>query len=150
MTLYKLCQEASLLICSKQFAIGKSTVCQVVHEVVRAINIHFRHEIEWPRGNRLIECMSDFHDWCGLPGVVRAIDGTHFEIKKPSIAPEDYYYFKSNGFSIQCQAVVDRHKRFLDVSVGMPRSTNGMRVLRRSSLFYLATTTNQLFDVAYS
>ena len=59
-TLYKLCQGAFLLICSEQFAIGKSTVCQAVQEVVRAINIHFRHEIEWPRGNRLIECISDF------------------------------------------------------------------------------------------
>ena len=69
---------------------------------MRAINIHFRHEIEWPCGNRFIECMSDFRDWNGLPGVVRAIDGTHFEIKKPSIAPKNYYYFKSGEFSIQC------------------------------------------------
>lgn len=51
---------------------------------------------------------------------------------------------------MQCQAVVDRHKRFLDVSVGMLGSTNDMRVLRRSSLYHLATTTNQLFNVAYS
>ena len=47
---------------------------------------------------------------------------------------------------MQCQAVVDWHKRFLDLSVGMPRSTNDMRVLRRSSFYHLATTTNKLFD----
>lgn len=97
-----------------------------------------------------MEVMSDFQDWCALHGVVRAIDGTHFDIKRPSIGAEDYYYFKSGGFSMQCQAVVDRHKRFLDVSVGMLGSTNDMRVLRRSSLYHLATTTNQLFNVAYS
>jgi hypothetical protein len=149
-TLYKLCQGASFLICSEQFAIGKSIVCQAIQDVVRVVNVHLRHQIEWPRGNRLIQGMSDFQDWCGLPGVVGAIAGTHFQIKKPSIGAEDYYYFKSGGFSMQCQAVVDRHKRFVDLSVGMPGSTNDMRVLRRSSLYHLATTTNQLFDVAYA
>jgi hypothetical protein len=149
-TLYKLCQGASLLICSEQFALGKSTICETVQDIVRAVNVHFRQEIAWPSGNRLLQCMADFKDWCGLPGVVGVIDGTHFHIKKPSIGPEDYYYFKSGGFTIQYQAVVDRYKRFLDLSVGMPGSTNDVRVLRWSSLYRLATTTNQLFDIAYS
>lgn len=149
-TLYKLCQGASLLICSEQFALGKSTVCLSVQEVVRAVNVHFRHEIAWPSGNRLLQSMADFRDCCGLPGVVGAIDGTHFQIKKPSIGPKDYFYFKTGGYTLQCQAVVDRQKRFLDVAVGMPGSTNDVRVLRRSALYRLATTTNQLFDVAYA
>ena len=51
---------------------------------------------------------------------------------------------------MQCQAVVDKHKRFIDVSMGMLRNINDMRVLRHSSLYCLATTTNQLFDVAYA
>jgi hypothetical protein len=148
--LYKLCQGASLLICSEQFALGKSTVCEAVQEVVRVVNVHFRHEIAWPHGNRLLQGMADFKEWCGLPGVVGAIDGTHFDIKKPTVGPEDYFYFKSGGYTIQCQVVVDRHKRFLDVSIGMPGSTNDVRVLRRSALYRLATTTNQLFNVAYS
>ena len=46
--------------------------------------------------------------------------------------------------------MVDRHKRFLDVAVGMLGSTNEVWVLRRSALYWLAITTNQLFDVAYS
>jgi hypothetical protein len=45
---------------------------------------------------------------------------------------------------------VDRHIRFLDVAVGMLGSTNDVWVLRCSALYQLATTTNQLFDVAYS
>ena len=36
--MYKLTQGTSLLCCSKQFAIGKTTMCKVVREVVRAIN----------------------------------------------------------------------------------------------------------------
>jgi hypothetical protein len=46
--------------------------------------------------------------------------------------------------------MVDKHKRFMDVAVGMHGSTNDVRVLRRSSLYRLATSTNQLFDIVYA
>jgi hypothetical protein len=46
---------------------------------------------------------------------------------------------------LNCQAVVDSNKRFLDLYLGMPSSTNDARVLRRSSLYHLATSQN-LFD----
>lgn len=36
---------------------------------------------------------------------------------------------------MNCQAVVDSSKRFLDLYVGMPGSTNDSRMLRRSTLF---------------
>lgn len=147
--LYKLANGSSLLVCSELFAMGKSTISLAIRDVVKAINMVFRQEISWPQGIRLQTCMVDFHDWCGLPGVVGAIDGTHFAIRKPHAAPEDYFYFKSGGYTIQCQAVVDKHKRFLDVVVGMPGSTNDSRVLRRSALFTLASTSN-LFDVEYA
>lgn len=49
--------------------------------------------------------------------------------------PTDYFYFKSGGYSLNCQAVVDSDKRFLDLYLGMPGSTNDARMLRRSSLF---------------
>jgi hypothetical protein len=132
------------------FAIGKSTVCLAVRDFVRAVNVEFRSEISWPRGNRLLTTISEFRDWCGLPGVVGAIDGTHFHIKKPTLVPEDYFYFKSGGYSIHYQAVVDRNKKILDVAVGMPGSTNDSRALKCSSLYRQATSSNQLFDAAYS
>jgi hypothetical protein len=77
--------------------------------------------------------MEDFREWCDLPGVVGAINGTHFDIRKPHHLLEDYFYFKSGGYSMQCQAVVDREKHFLDVYVGMPGSTNDCRMLKRST-----------------
>lgn len=73
---------------------------------------------------------------CGLPGIVGAIDGTHIEIAKPRFASSDYYYFKSGGYTINCQAVVDSKKRFLDMYVDMPGSTNDSRMLRRSTLYH--------------
>ena len=73
--------------------------------------------------------------------MVGAIYGTHFDIKKPTYDAEDYY-------SMQCQAVVNCDKKFIDVSVGMLGSTNDS-CMKRSSLYHLATTTN-MFDVVYS
>ena len=128
---------------------GTTTVSDMLKEEVKAINIELRGEIEWPKGNKLIETMQSFEQYCSLPGVVEAIDGTHFEIRKPALAPRDYYYFKTFGYSLQCQVVVDRWARFLDVPVGMPSSTHDVHVLKRSGFYYLGTQTN-LFDVAYS
>jgi hypothetical protein len=89
--------------------------------------------------------MQAFEDFCRLLAVVGAIDGTHIHIKKPYVGPEDYYYFKTSGYSIQVQAVVDRWKRFLDLAVGMPGSTHDSRVLRRSAL-YSKVEAGTLFD----
>jgi hypothetical protein len=143
--LYKLVQGSSFLQCSELFAIGKSTVSGVIRDVVQAINVEFRSEIVFPRGNRLATVMGEFKEFCGIPGVAGAVDGTHIHIRKPSIGPEDYFYFKSSGYTMQMQAVVDRQKRFIDVAVGMPGSTHDSRMLRRSSLFQMADSST-LFD----
>lgn len=111
----------------------------VLREVVHAINDSFRHQIMWPTGDRMRETQLKFQELCGLPGVVGAIDGMHVSISKPAVGPADYYYFKSGGYTINCQAVVDSEKRFLDLYVGMPGSTNDSRMLRRSSLYTMAT-----------
>ena len=78
----------------------------------------------------------EFEELCGLLGVMGAIDGTDFAISKPSFCPNDYYYFKSMGYSISCQAIVDSSKCFMDLYVGMPGLTNDSRMLKHSTLFY--------------
>jgi len=145
LALYKITQGATLLQVSEAFAVGKSMASYIIREFIVAVNVQLRNQIAWPTGRRVTENMSDFKELCGLPGVIGAIDGTHIGIRKPSRAPEDYYYHKSGGYSIQAQAVVNREKKFLDVAVGMSGSTNDVRVLRRSALYTLATTQN-LFD----
>lgn len=89
--------------------------------------------------------MNNFKNLCGLPSVIGAIDSTHFHIWKPAFSLEDYFYFKTNGYTIACQAVVDSERKFLDIFVGMPGSTNDARMLRRSSLYREAREGN-LFD----
>jgi hypothetical protein len=128
-TLFKLTHGASLLVYSEMFAVGKSTCSAILRETVWAINDCLRHEIKWPSGERLQQTQQDFQQLCGLPAVVGAIDGTHINISKPRHGAEDYYYFKSRGYTLNCQAVVDSNKRFLDLYLGMPGSTNDARVL---------------------
>jgi hypothetical protein len=134
-TLYKLVQGVPLLLYSEQFAIGKSMCSGIIRDVVHAVNTEFQSEISFPCGNRLLTIMSNFQDFCGLPTVARTIDGTHIQIRKPYVGPEDYFYFKSAGYTIQMQAIVDRYKRFLDVAVGMPSSTHDSRMLRLTALY---------------
>ena len=138
-TLLKLAHATNMRMCSEMFAIGMSTVSNVIHDTCRAINIALRHEISWPTGNRLLQVQNDFKVLCGLPAVGGAIDGTHIHISKPRVGPEDYFYFKTHGYTLNCQAVVDSRKVFLDLFLGMPGSTNDSRMLRRSSLYQLAT-----------
>lgn len=141
-TLFKLTHGASLIVCSEMFAVGRSTVSIILRDVVNAINDGMREEISWPTGERLRQVQVDFKRLCGLPAVVGAIDGTHIAISKPQNGPADYYYFKSGGYTMNCQAVVDSDKRFLDLFLGMPGSTNDSRMLRRSSLHHLAMHNN--------
>ena len=100
------------------------------------------HNLRWPTGDRLRDTQHKFLELCGLPRVVGAIDGTHIAISKPRHVPADYFYFKSGGYTLNCQAVVDSEKCFLDLYLGMPGSTNDCRVLRRSTLYDLAMHNN--------
>jgi hypothetical protein len=96
------------------FAIGISIVSNVVHNTCRAINIALWHEISWPTSERLIQIQNEYNFLCGLSGVVGAIDGTHISISKPRVGPKDYFYFKTHGYTLNCQVVVDSRKIFLD------------------------------------
>jgi hypothetical protein len=67
-----------------------------------------------------------------MPSVQGAIDYTHISISKPAAYPEDYWYHKTGAYWMVSHAVVDANKLFTSVYVGLPRSVNDQRVLRRS------------------
>jgi hypothetical protein len=50
-----------------------------VKEVVRITNIKFKSMMLWPTREMII---IKFKEWCGLPNVHGAIDGTHFKRSK--------------------------------------------------------------------
>jgi hypothetical protein len=86
--LYKLAHGMNLLHCSELFAVGRSTVGRVIHEVVCTINIVYRDVIRWPRNEDMHCVMLEFKQWCGMPFVHGAIDCTHIAISKPSLFPK--------------------------------------------------------------
>ena len=59
-TLYKLAQGATLLQCSESFAIGVTTISKMLRHVVRAINVEFRGQIQWPTRNQVSNVMTSF------------------------------------------------------------------------------------------
>ena len=71
-------------------------------------------------------------------GVFEFSSLTHVHIRKLDLGPKDYDYFKSSGYSVQMQGIVDRHCRFLDVVVDMPNNMHNSKVLRRSSIYQQA------------
>ena len=100
--LFKLTMEASLLIVLEFFAVGKCTAFAIIRDVVKFVNIEIKNTISWPISNHLYFVMDEFCEFFGLPAIVRAIYGTYFDIHKPNINPEDYFYFKSK--IISCNA----------------------------------------------
>ena len=127
--LFKITHDASLFVCSKMFAIGKSAVSLILRDVIFAINEALRQKIAWPCCDHLRQFQVDFFDLCRLLVVSGTIDRTHISICKPHVGVANYIYFKFGGYTINCQAVVDSKKRFLDLYLGMSGSTNDSRML---------------------
>ncbi len=134
--IYKLTQGANILTCSELFTIGRSIVSLVFHEVVMTINVVFKKLITWPMGDKMQPIVMGFKNLCGMPNVMGAIDGTHICIAKPiGVLFENYYYHKTEGYTIVAQAVVDNQKMFLDIYVGLPGNVNDFHVLKKYGLY---------------
>lgn len=84
------------------------------------------------------ETQAKFSNPWGLPDVVGVIDRMHVGISKPQFRAALYYYFRYGGYTMNCQAVVDSDKRFLDLYLEIHGSRNNSHLLRRLSLYHLA------------
>ncbi len=62
--------------CFELFVIGKSITHLVSHEFLCTMNFVLKNQIEWPKGNALIEIMDGFKDLCGMLSIHGAIDAT--------------------------------------------------------------------------
>jgi hypothetical protein len=78
------------------------------------MNIVLKNQMKWPEGNDLIEVMDGFKDFCGMSLVHGTIDATqiHVQKTKAKVFATNFYSFKSKGYIIHMQDVVDHQKRF--------------------------------------
>jgi hypothetical protein len=92
--IYKLAQNVFLLICSKLFALGKSILLCVLHEVIYTINKVFKSLISWPNEHKMHVVMVGFENYCGIPSIQGAINKAYISITKLQFMSfvEEYYY----------------------------------------------------------
>jgi len=81
----------NLFIYSNLFVMGKLIMFLVSHEVVITINKMFKNLISWSFINEMQQMMVGFKNWCGLPSIQGAINGTHiYKVKHSKPFLEDY------------------------------------------------------------
>ena len=138
-TLWCLATPAEYRTISHLFGIGKSTVCEIVHETVDAIITRLKQDyIRFPTGQAQRDVINGFESTWGFPQCVGALDGCHIPVRPPSLAHTDYYNRKG-WYSIIVQAVVDHEYLFRNINVGWPGSVHDARVFANSALFADAT-----------
>jgi hypothetical protein len=88
--------------------------------------------MKWPKGNDLIEAMDGFKDLYGMPLVhgTTYVMQMHVQKMKAQVFVTNFYSFKSKGYNIQMQFIMDHRKRFQDVYVGIPSSVNDAQILK--------------------
>ena len=119
-TLWFLATPSEYRTISHLFGIGRSTVCCIIHETVRAIlKVLLKKYISFPLGDQLQNVIQGFEDKCNFPQCAGAIDGSHIPIQAPKLNHTDYYNRKG-WYSILVQAVVDSDYLFRNINVGWP------------------------------
>jgi len=64
--LFKLVHKIKYLQCSEMFAISKSTMHLVLHEFIHVLNVIFKNQIKWPKGEDLLKVMIGFKNFFSL------------------------------------------------------------------------------------
>ena len=117
------------------FGLGTSSVCNIVHEVCKAIvDCLLDKYIAIPRGERAMEVVRGFEEVWGFPQCFGAIDGSHVPILAPHNSVTDYYNRKG-CYLIVLQALVNHEYLFMNTHVGWPGSVHDARVLSNSKVF---------------
>ena len=117
------------------FGIGRSTVCDIVHETCRAIvKVLMKEYIKFPSGDDLDHVVDEFKIKWGVPQCLGAVDGCHIPICAPSEQHTDYYNRKG-WYSMIVQGLVDANYYFLDVCIGWPGSVHDASVFAHSNLY---------------
>ncbi len=119
---------------------GQLIVSLVLREVIIAFNVVFKNLITWPSANKMEMVMqTTFKILCGSPSLQGPLMVHIFlSPKLMEFYVKITFITKTIGYSVVCQAIVDDQNQFTNIFVGLPRSVNDSRVLRRSTIYYFA------------
>lgn len=120
---------------SFSFRVGKSTVCNIIHETTRAVWTNLNPlDMPVPDQHQFINIAHDFFNTTGFPHCLGALDVKHIRIKRPAHSGSKYFNFK-RFYSIALQAVVDSKNKFIFIEVGAHGSQHDSRTFKRSALY---------------
>ena len=135
-TLFKLMHGVCIPLVADKAALGKSTVSEILRQVVSAISTHLGHLIAWPVGRRLVRTAAGFQSKQWFPNCIGAIDGSHIYVASPSntiVAADHRNRYKS--FSILLQGVVDSKCYFTSINTGPPGSLHDSAHFKSTELY---------------
>ncbi|KAH3699211.1 hypothetical protein DPMN_074166 [Dreissena polymorpha] len=118
-----------------RFGISTSSVIRCRNRILAAVNRHLKRRfIVWPNAQKIPEVEEHFGQRNGFPGIIGALDGSHIEIKKPTLHGNSYINRKGYA-SLQVQAVCTDDMLFIHIFTGYPGSCHDARILRNSDLW---------------
>jgi len=143
-TLYILAHGCSENMASSTFSIPPTTVHRLFHDTMEQIAIKLRDQyVKWPDMQRQQYLHSCWYTWCGIPGVVGAVDGTHIKIAKPMTHEHPTKFFCRKQFlSINLVGICDFDGRFTYFFSGWHGSRSDWKAL-------LGTELGRALDATY-
>jgi len=149
LTLYILAHGCTETEASATFSIPSSTVHRLFTETLEYIGMKLKNKyVIWPDHGRQKMLHETWYTWCGILGVVGAVDGTYIKVKKPKTKEHPVKFFCRKQFrAINLQAVCDFDGRFTYYFYGWHGAKSDWKALRGSPLGRTLDATYGLYGV---